>query len=51
MASLGTTSSKSAAKDLDAEVRDFVADLDGFDSAEVEQIMRTNGLALAARAV
>ena len=30
---------------------DFVADLDGFDSAEVEQIMRTNGLALAARAV
>jgi predicted TIM-barrel fold metal-dependent hydrolase len=30
---------------------DFVADLDGFDSAEVEQIMRTNGLALATRAV
>ena len=29
---------------------DFVADLDGFNSAEVEQIMRTNGLALAAQA-
>jgi tetratricopeptide (TPR) repeat protein len=30
MASLGTTSSKRAASDLDAEVRDFVADLDAW---------------------
>ena len=29
----------------------FVDDLDGFSSAEVEQIMRTNGLALATRKV
>ncbi len=33
-----------------AEPTDFVDDLDGFDSAEVEQIMRTNGLALTRRA-
>ena len=37
MASLGTTSSKRAAKDLDAEVRDFVADLDAWSAnAKIE---------------
>ena len=37
MASLGTTSSKRAANDLDAEVRDFVADLDAWSAnAKIE---------------
>jgi hypothetical protein len=37
MASLGTTSSKRAASDLDAEVRDFVADLDAWSAnAKIE---------------
>ncbi len=33
------------------EPTDFIDDLDGFSSAEVEQIMRTNGLALTTSAV
>jgi predicted TIM-barrel fold metal-dependent hydrolase len=33
------------------EPTDFIDDLDGFSSTEVEQIMRTNGLALVQRAV
>ena len=34
-----------------AEPTDFVDDLDGFSTAEIEQIMRTNGLALTQRMV
>jgi predicted TIM-barrel fold metal-dependent hydrolase len=33
------------------EPTDFIDDLEGFDSTEIEKIMRTNGLALTRRAV